>query len=150
MILCKETSSKNIKTLAKLYYQRIWAEQSGEQISEGDFTFMYLADAFVQSDLHCSQVTVFYTFFLSALGFFPGNRTHDLALLAPCSTIWATGKLTSVFTSVCPSTAVLQHATAQYRYCKQVYYIEISCQCAIWADSLLFRWAWVVLSRMHR
>ncbi len=29
---------KNIKTLAKLYYQRMWAEHSGEQISEGDFT----------------------------------------------------------------------------------------------------------------
>ncbi len=35
-----------------------------------------------------------------------------------------------------PSTAVLQHATAQQHYCKQeqVYYIEISCRWVIWAD----------------
>ncbi len=40
------------------------------------FTFMHLADAFIQSDLHCIQVTV--STFLSALAF-PGNRTHDLS-----------------------------------------------------------------------
>ncbi len=39
---------------------------------------MHLADAFIQSDLHCIQVTVFCTF-LSALAF-PGNRTHDLGV----------------------------------------------------------------------
>ncbi len=32
------TTNKNIKTLAKLYYQRMRAEHSGEQISEGDLT----------------------------------------------------------------------------------------------------------------
>ncbi len=37
---------------------------------------MHLADAFIQSDLHCIQVTVFF-YILSALAF-PGNRTHDL------------------------------------------------------------------------
>ncbi len=42
------------------------------------FTFMHLADAFIQSDLHCIQVIVS-TFFLSALAF-PGNRTHDLGV----------------------------------------------------------------------
>ncbi len=41
------------------------------------FTFVHLADAFIQSDLHCIQVTVFYI--LSALAF-PGNRTHDLGV----------------------------------------------------------------------
>ncbi len=41
------------------------------------FTFMHLADAFIQSDLHCIQVTVFYIW--SALAF-PGNRTHDLGV----------------------------------------------------------------------
>ncbi len=41
------------------------------------FTFMHLADAFIQSDLHCIQVTVFT--FLSALAF-PGNRTHDVGV----------------------------------------------------------------------
>ncbi len=38
---------------------------------------MHLADAFIQSDLHGIQVTVFT--FLSALAF-PGNRTHDLGV----------------------------------------------------------------------
>ncbi len=42
------------------------------------FTFMHLADAFIQRDLHCIQVTVS-TFFLSDLAF-PGNRTHDLGV----------------------------------------------------------------------
>ncbi len=41
------------------------------------FTFMHLADAFIQSDLHCIPVTV--STFLSALAF-PGNRTHDLGV----------------------------------------------------------------------
>ncbi len=40
------------------------------------YIYIY-ADAFIQSDLHCIQVTVFYI--LSALAF-PGNRTHDLAV----------------------------------------------------------------------
>ncbi len=55
---------------------------------------MHLADAFIQSDLHCIQVTVFYI--LSALAF-PGNRTHDLgvvsAMLYHLSYRKATGKL---------------------------------------------------------
>ncbi len=52
---------------------------------------MHLADAFIQSDLHCIQVTVF-TFdqLLLSLGIEP----MILALLAPCATIWATGKPT--------------------------------------------------------
>ncbi len=53
------------------------------------FTFMHLADAFIQSDLHCIQVTVstFYQLLLSL-----GIEPMILALLAPCSTSWATGK----------------------------------------------------------
>ncbi len=53
------------------------------------FTFMHLADAFIQSDLHCIQVTVstFYQLLLSL-----GLKPMILALLAPCSTSWATGK----------------------------------------------------------
>ncbi len=46
--------------------------------------FMHLADAFIQSDLHCIQVTFFFYiffFFLSALAF-PGNRTHDLGVVS--------------------------------------------------------------------
>ncbi len=47
------------------------------------FTFMHLADAFIQSNLHCIQVTVS-TFdqLLLSLGIEP----MILALLAPCST----------------------------------------------------------------
>ncbi len=47
------------------------------------FTFMHLADAFIQSDLHCIQVTVstFYQLLLSL-----GIEPIILALLAPCST----------------------------------------------------------------
>ncbi len=54
------------------------------------FTFMHLADAFIQSDLHCIQVTVstFYQLLLSL-----GIKPMILALLTPCSTSWATGKL---------------------------------------------------------
>ncbi len=54
------------------------------------FTFIHLADAFIQSDLHCIQVTVstFYQLLLSL-----GSEPMILALLTPCSTSWATGKL---------------------------------------------------------
>ncbi len=47
------------------------------------FTFMHLADAFIQSDLHCIQATVlhFYQLLLSL-----GTEPMILALLAPCST----------------------------------------------------------------
>ncbi len=48
------------------------------------FTFMHLADTFIQSDLHCIQVTVstFYQLLLSL-----GIEPMILALLAPCATI---------------------------------------------------------------
>ncbi len=49
---------------------------------------MHLADAFIQSDLHCIQVSTFYQLLLSL-----GIEPMILALLAPCSTSWATGKL---------------------------------------------------------
>ncbi len=50
------------------------------------FTFMHLGDAFIQSDLHCIQVTVstFYQLLLSL-----GIEPMILALLTPCSTSWA-------------------------------------------------------------
>ncbi len=52
------------------------------------FTFMHLADAFIQSDLHCIQVSFTFDQLLLSLGIEP----MILALLVPCSTIWATGK----------------------------------------------------------
>ncbi len=52
------------------------------------FTFMHLADAFIQRDLHCIQVSFTFDQLLLSLGIEP----MILALLAPCSTIWATGK----------------------------------------------------------
>ncbi len=46
------------------------------------FTFMHLADAFIQSDLQCIQAI-----HLLSVCVFPGNRTHNLvALLTRCST----------------------------------------------------------------
>ncbi len=48
------------------------------------FTFMHLADTFIQSDLHCIQVTVF-TFYQLLLSL--GIEPMILALLVPCSTI---------------------------------------------------------------
>ncbi len=58
------------------------------------FTFMHLADAFIQSDLHCIQVTLstFYQLLLSL-----GIEPMILALLTPCSTSWATGKHLNLF-----------------------------------------------------
>ncbi len=50
---------------------------------------MHLADDFIQSDLHCIQVTVLHFY---QLLFSLGIKPMILALLAPCSTIWATGK----------------------------------------------------------
>ncbi len=51
---------------------------------------LHLADAFIQSDLHGIQVTVF-TFYQLLLSL--GIEPMILALLAPCSTIWATGAI---------------------------------------------------------
>ncbi len=51
---------------------------------------MHLADDFIQSDLHCIQVTVLHFFYQLLLSL--GIEPMILALLAPCSTIWATGK----------------------------------------------------------
>ncbi len=53
------------------------------------FTFMHLADAFIQSDLHCIQV---YSFTFDQLLLSLGIEPMILALLAPCSNHWATGK----------------------------------------------------------
>ncbi len=47
------------------------------------FTFMHLADAFIQSDLHCIQVFTFYQLLLSL-----GIKHMILALLAPCIYIY--------------------------------------------------------------
>ncbi len=68
-------------------FSQIWVYISKSELC---FTFMHLAEAFIQSDLHCIQVTVF-TFYQLLLSL--GIEPMILALLAPCSTIWATGKL---------------------------------------------------------
>ncbi len=59
---------------------------------------MHLADAFIQSDLHCIQVTGFFTFYQLLLSL--GIEAMILALLAPCSTIWATGKIVLIINKV--------------------------------------------------
>ncbi len=60
MILCKETSSKHAskyKTLAKLYYQWMWEENSREQITEGDFTAV--PQHVTAQQLYCKQKQVY-------------------------------------------------------------------------------------------
>ncbi len=72
-------------------------QRTGMAIAE-HFTFYALADAFIQSDLHCIQVTVLH---LSALAF-PGNRTHDLGIASAMLTIWELQETRSLV--LCPVT----------------------------------------------
>ncbi len=53
------------------------------------FTFMHLADAFIQSNLQCIQAIHFYCQYMCSLGIEP----ITFALLAQCSNHWATGTL---------------------------------------------------------
>ncbi len=89
------------------------------------FTFMHLADAFIQSDLHCIQVTVFYI--LSALAF-PGNRTHDLggasAMLYHLS---YRNILVLVFSSDCHQTSDLNTFMARNLIQEVFYNFHIQC-----------------------
>ncbi len=50
------------------------------------FTFMHLADAFIQSDLQCIQAIHFLSVHV-----FPGNRTHNLCAANAMLYHWATG-----------------------------------------------------------
>ncbi len=52
------------------------------------FTFMHLADAFIQSDLQCIQVIHFFCQYMCSLGIEP---TTFVLLLKQCSNHWATG-----------------------------------------------------------
>ncbi len=51
------------------------------------FTFMHLADAFIQSDLQCIQAIHLYCQYVCSLGIEPTT----FALLTQCSNHWATG-----------------------------------------------------------
>ncbi len=53
------------------------------------FTFMHLADAFIQSDLQCIQAIHLY-----CLCVFSGNRTHNHCAANAMLYHWATGTLT--------------------------------------------------------
>ncbi len=55
------------------------------------FTFMHLADAFIQSDLQCIQAIHLYCQYMCSLGIEPTT----FALLTQCSNHWATG--TTIF-----------------------------------------------------
>ncbi len=92
-------SSCERATLMKYRFSdRLWRIEFWNREIHSYFTFtffMHLADAFIQSDLHCIQVTVF-TFYQLLLSL--GIEPMILALLAPCSTIWATGKLRKLHT----------------------------------------------------
>ncbi len=85
--VCLNTNYRSITCLKSNYFLQFW--QDGNNFVQSIFTFTHLADAFIQSDLHCIQVIVF-TFYQLLLSL--GIEPMILALLAPCSTIWATGK----------------------------------------------------------
>ncbi len=70
--------------LAHLVYTR-----SGLVSLHLHFTFMHLADAFIQSDLQCIQVIHFFCQYMCSLGIEPTT----FALLTQCSNHWATGTL---------------------------------------------------------
>ncbi len=57
--------------------------------SKFTFTFMHLADAFIQSDLQYIQVIHFFCQYV-----FPGNRTHNLCAANTMLYQWAAGTLT--------------------------------------------------------
>ncbi len=78
---------------------------------------MHLADAFIQSDLHCIQVTVF-TFYQLLLSL--GIEPMILALLVPCSTIWATGKFLYWFIQ----DDLIQDMIYSYKLAVMIYYIK--------------------------
>ncbi len=59
------------------FYKYLTNEKHSKELVT-TFTFMHLADAFIQSDLHCIQVTGFF-YILSARAF-PGNRTMILGV----------------------------------------------------------------------
>ncbi len=84
---CRRSPTLNSLSLSLCTTAGSWSHRKTHTFT---FTFMHLADAFIQSDLHCIQVTVS-TFdqLLLSLGIEP----MILALLTPCSTSWATGKL---------------------------------------------------------
>ncbi len=52
------------------------------------FTFMHLADAFIQRDLQCIQ-----SIHILSVCVFPGNRTHNLCAANTMLYHWATGTL---------------------------------------------------------
>ncbi len=56
------------------------------------FTFMHLADAFIQSDLQCIQAIHFFCQYVCSLGIEPTT----FALLTQCSNHWATGTQSSL------------------------------------------------------
>ncbi len=104
---------------------------------EGDciftFTFMHLADAFIQSDLHCIQVTVlhFYQLLLSL-----GIEPMILALLAPCSTIWATGKPSILCAKVTLQSFIISLCQMQEKIRKKMFINKCN-RCIIHADTSL-------------
>ncbi len=61
---------------------------TGFVVQGNKYTFMHLADAFIQSVLQCIQVIHF-----SSVCVFPGNRTHNLYTANAMLYHWATGTL---------------------------------------------------------
>ncbi len=96
---------------------------------------MHLADAFIQSDLQCIQVTVF-TFYQLLLSL--GIEPMILALLTPCSTSWATGKFTTklILDRFLFSLPILIYAT--WFHSRHFPFVEFKCVCVCVCVCFLF------------
>ncbi len=89
-IMIKKSQNSEIKSRNNFFSFFIqWQKQASiVRWHTFTFTFMHLADAFIQSDLQ--YVRSGYTFVLS-VHVFPGNRTHNLCAANAMLNHWATG-----------------------------------------------------------
>ncbi len=103
------------------------------------FTFMHLADAFIQSDLQCIQVI-----HLLSVCVFPGNLTHNLCAANAILYHWATGTYISIhsdiFPSISPSTFISIHPAIMYIPIHP--FIYISMHSFIWPSIHLYIYIW--------
>ncbi len=101
----------------------------GNHCSRDDYLHLHLSDAFIQSDLHFIQVSTFYQLLLSL-----GIEPMILALLVPCSTSWATGKL-KLFKSNDRVPYKIQHlATMVYLFVKSLAFELNTCYHITWEE----------------
>ncbi len=86
------TSTRNWSIFQWFNIWLLWSTETPEfrptlSSTSVTFTFMYLADTFIQSDLQCIHVIHLYCQYMCSLGIEPTT----FALLTQCSNHWATG-----------------------------------------------------------